>query len=32
MNRVFPGDHAGTITEQIAAFVNDELISRSMRY
>lgn len=29
MNRVFPGDHAGTITEQIAAFVNDELISRS---
>lgn len=29
MNRVFPGDHAGTITEQIAAFVNDELLPRS---
>lgn len=28
MNRVFPGDHAGTITEQIAAFVNDELLPR----
>lgn len=29
MNRVFPGDHAGTITEQIAAFVNDELLPRA---
>lgn len=29
MNRVFPGDHSGSITDQIAAFVNDELISRS---
>lgn len=29
MNRVFPGDHAGTLTEQIAAFVNDELLPRS---
>ena len=28
MNRVFPGDHGGTITEQIAAFVNDELLPR----
>lgn len=29
MNRVFPGDHGGTITQQIAAYVNDELIPRS---
>lgn len=29
MNRVFPGDHAGTLTDQIAAFVNDELIPRA---
>ena len=28
LNRCFPGDHAGTITEQIAAFVSDELFSR----
>ncbi len=28
LNRSFPGDHAGTITEQIAAYVNDELFSR----
>jgi len=28
MNRVFPGDHAGTVTEQIAAFVNDALLPR----
>ncbi|VDH07049.1 succinylglutamate desuccinylase/aspartoacylase family protein [Bordetella trematum] len=29
MNRVFPGDHAGTLTEQVAAFVNDALIPRA---
>lgn len=28
LNRTFPGDHAGTITEQIAAYVSDELFSR----
>jgi len=28
LNRSFPGDHAGTITEQIAAYVSDELFSR----
>lgn len=29
MNRVFPGDHGGTITDQIAAYVSDQLITRS---
>jgi len=29
MNRVFPGDHGGTITEQIAAYVSDQLIPRA---
>ncbi|MGN8084016.1 MULTISPECIES: succinylglutamate desuccinylase/aspartoacylase family protein [Variovorax] len=29
MNRVFPGDHAGSITQQIAAFVSDEVLGRS---
>lgn len=28
LNRSFPGDHAGSITEQIAAYVSDELFSR----
>ena len=28
LNRSFPGDHAGTITEQISAYVSDELFSR----
>jgi predicted deacylase len=28
LNRTFPGDHAGSITEQIAAYVSDELFSR----
>ena len=29
LNRVFPGDHAGSITQQIAAFFSDELLSRA---
>jgi len=29
LNRCFPGDHAGTITEQIAAYVNDALFARA---
>ncbi|MGJ7609755.1 MULTISPECIES: succinylglutamate desuccinylase/aspartoacylase family protein [unclassified Variovorax] len=29
LNRVFPGDHAGTISQQIAAYVSDELIPRA---
>lgn len=29
MNRSFPGDHGGSVTEQIAAYVNDELIPRA---
>lgn len=28
LNRTFPGDHAGTISEQISAWVSDELFSR----
>lgn len=28
LNRAFPGDHCGSITEQIAAFVSDEIIAR----
>ncbi|AVG42772.1 succinylglutamate desuccinylase [Achromobacter insolitus] len=28
LNRSFPGDHAGSITEQIAAYVSDELFPR----
>jgi N-alpha-acetyl-L-2,4-diaminobutyrate deacetylase len=29
MNRVFPGNHQGSITERIAAFVYQELVSRA---
>lgn len=28
LNRTFPGDHAGSITEQIAAYISDQLFSR----
>lgn len=29
LNRSFPGNHAGTITEQIAAYVSDQLLTRA---
>lgn len=29
LNRTFPGDHAGSITQQISAYVSDQLFSRA---
>ncbi len=29
MNRVFPGDAGGTITQRIARFVTDEVLARA---